>query len=209
MGTRASISRFLIAAALCAIGAGAAPAQVPQPELTLVAKERLFPLAALGVRGIKSGPDGRYYVLTTHQVVVFIADGTKVGEIPAPPAKGGKTDQFTYAEAFDVGRDGRIYVADRIANAIRVFTPDGASVLNLQFTSPTGVVALAGGEFAATNNSSNHLVSVYDLKGNEVRTFCDPVDLAATAEINQYLSTARLATDAASNIYVAFTYFPE
>jgi hypothetical protein len=174
-----------------------------------MAKDRLFPLAGLGVRGIKGGPDGRYYVLTTHVVVVFLADGTKVGEIPAPSAKGARADQFTYAEAFDVGRDGRIYVADRIANTLRVFTPDGASVLNVQFTSPTGIVALAGGEFAATTSIADHLVSVYDLKGTEVRTFCNPVDLAQTPAINQYLSTARLATDAASNVYVAFTYFPE
>jgi hypothetical protein len=209
MRTSASISRLLIAAALCALGAGAAHAQIPQPELPLISKERLFPLARFGVRGIKGGPDGRYYVLTAHVVVVFLADGTKVGEIPAPASKGGKVDQFTYGEAFDVGRDGLIYVADRIANTIRIFKPDGAPVLNLEFTSPTGVVALAGGEFAVTNNSGDHLVSVFDMKGSEVRTFCDPVEISKTPETNQYLSTARLATDAASDVYVAFTFFPE
>jgi hypothetical protein len=72
-----------------------------------------------------------------------------------------------------------------------------------------GIVALSNGEFAATNSTASHLISVYDMSGNEVRTFGEPVDFAETRESNQYLSIARLATDNASNIYVAFTYFPE
>jgi hypothetical protein len=209
MRTRASISRLLIAAALRAIVAGAMLAQVPQPELTLMAKDRLFPLAGAGVRGIKGGPDGRYYVLTAHSVIVFLADGTKVAEISTSPAKGSKAEGLSFAEAFDVGRDGRIYVADHGANTLRVFSPEGAPLLNIQFPSPTGIVALSGGEFAATTSTAEHLISVYDLKGAEIRTFCDPVDLAKTPEINQYLSIARLATDAASDIYLAYTFYPE
>ncbi len=206
MPTRASISRLLIAAALCALSAGAFRAQ---SELKLVAKDRLFPLVGIGDRGIKSGPDGRYYVLTPHDVIVFLADGTKVAEIPAPAPKGAKQDSLGYADAFDVGRDGRIYVADRSANELRIFTPAGAEVLNIQFPSPTGIVALTDGEFAAATSTAEHLVSVFDKKGSELRTFCDPVDIAEVPATNQYLSLARLATDAASNIYVAFTYFPE
>ncbi len=208
MRTRASISRLLIAAALCALAAGTSRAQL-QPELSLNAKRRVFPSLGPGVRGIKSGPDGRYYVLTAHSVLVFDAAGSKVGEIPAPSPKGKKADFLNFAEAFDVGGDGRIYVADRGANALRVFTPAGAPVLTITFPSPTGIVALSGGEVAAVTSTADHLVSVFDMNGAELRTFGDPVDLAETPAFNQYLSIARLATDAAGNIYVAFTFFPE
>jgi hypothetical protein len=206
MRKRACISRLLIAAACCGLVAGASHAQT---ELTLNAKSRLFPIAGPGVRGIKGGPDGRYYILTAHAVLVFDAAGSKVGEIPAPSPKGKKADVLNYAEAFDVGSDSRIYVADRGANALRVFTPAGAPVLTVSFPSPSGIVALSGGEFAAATSSAAHLVSVFDMNGAELRTFGDLVDLAATPAFNQYLSIARLATDATSNIYVAFTFFPE
>ena len=206
-------TRFLtlcgvISTALCALAAGTSRPQ-GQPELSLNAKRRLFTIAGTGVRGIKRGPDGRYYLLTLHSVMVFEATGSKVGEIPAPSANGKTVDALNYGEAFDVGADGRIYVADRGANALRVFTPAGTQVLSVSFPSPTGIVALSGGEFAATTSTAAHLVSVYDMSGTELRTFGDPVDLAETAESNHYLSTARLAADAASNIYLAFTYFPE
>src|SRR5580658_4534149 len=209
MRTHASISRLLIAATLCAAVVGALSAQMPQPELTLISKDRVFPLAGAGVRGIKGGPDGRYYVLTAHAVILFLADGTKVGEVPAPPTNGGKADPLNSAEAFDVGRDGRIYVADHGANTLRVFSPAGAPLLNIEFDSPTGIVALSGDEFAASSSTAENLISVYDLKGAEIRAFCNSVDLATTPQINQYLSIARLATDSASNIYLAYTYFPE
>jgi hypothetical protein len=206
MRTRTSISRSLIAAALCALLGGGLGAQ---NELSLNAKRRLFPSVGLGVRGIKGGPDGRYYVLTAHAVLVFDAGGSKSGEIPSPSAKGKKADGMNFAEAFDIGSDGRVYVADRGANALRVFSPAGAAVLTVSFPSPTGIVALSGGEFAATTSTAAHLISVFDMNGAELRTFGDPVDLAETPEFNQHLSIARLATDAASNIYVAFTFFPE
>jgi hypothetical protein len=208
MRTRASISRILIAAALCALAAGASRTQL-QPELSLNAKRRIFPVVGAGGRGIKVGPDGHYYLLTLHAVLVFEAAGTKVGEIPAPVAKGKNPAALNYAEAFDVGADGRVYVADRGANALRVFTAAGEQVLSVSFPSPTGIVALKDGEFAATTSAAAHLISVYDAHGTELRTFGDPVDFAETTTSNQYLSIARLATDAAGNIYIAFTYFPE
>ncbi|MFZ0818923.1 MAG: hypothetical protein WAM91_02565 [Candidatus Acidiferrales bacterium] len=199
----------VIASALCALVAGAARAQL-QPELSLNAKRRLFPIVGAGVRAIKSGPDGRYYLLTLHAVLVFNTTGTQIGEIPPPPVNGKKNpDALNYAEAFDVGADGRIYVADRGANALRVFTAAGARVLSVSFPSPMGIVALSGGEFAGATSTAKHLISVFDMSGTEVRTFGDPVDLAETPESNQYLSIARLATDTASNIYLAFTNFPE
>jgi hypothetical protein len=206
MRTRASISRLLIAAALCAVAAGTLRAQT---ELSLSAKSRLIPTVGLGVRGIKGGPDGRYYVLTVHSVLVFDAAGARIGEIPAPSPKGKKADVLNFAEAFDVGGDGRVYVADRGADALRIFTPAGAPVLTVSFPAPTGIVALSGGEFAAVTSKTHRLVSVFDMSGAELRTFGDLVDLAETPAFNQYLSIARLATDAASNIYIAFTFFPE
>jgi hypothetical protein len=209
MRTRSSISRIVIVSVLCALVAGGSRAQL-QPELSLSAKRRLFPIVGAGIRGIKTGPDGRYYILTLHAVMVFNATGTKVGEIPAPPVNGKKNqDALNYAEAFDVGADGRVYVADRGANALRVFSAAGEQVLSVSFPSPTGIVALSGGEFAGVTSTAAHLISVYDMSGAEVRTFGDPVDVAETPESNQYLSNARLATDTASNIYLAFTYFPE
>jgi hypothetical protein len=206
MRTRSFISRLLLTAALLFFAAGALHAQT---ELTLTAKRRLFPIAGLGVRGIRGGPDGKYYVLTPNSVWVLDASGAKTGESPAPAPKGKKPDVLNFAEAFDIAADGRIYVADRGANALRVFSPSGAPLLNISFPSPTGIVALSGGEFAAAASVSPHLVSVFDMNGAEVRTFGDPVDIAETPDSNKYLSTARLAADSASNIYLAFTFFPE
>ena len=185
MRRRASISRLLISLALCALAAGALPAQVPQTELSLNAKRRLFPSVGLGVRGIKGGPDGRYYVLTARAVLVFDAAGSKVEEVPAPPPPGKKADVLKYGEAFDIGDDGRIYVADRGANALRVFTPAGAPVLNVSFPSPTGIVALSGGEFAAATSMAAHLVSVFDMNGTEVRTFGDLVSEVCSSTLGR------------------------
>jgi len=208
MRTRSNACLLLIAAPLFAVAAGAVRPQA-QIELTLEAKKRLFPSLALGVRGTKLGPDGRYYILTAHSVLVFDAAGANLGEIPPRSPKDKNAAGLNYGEAFDVGSDGRIYVADRGANAIRVFSPAGELLASVTAPAPTGVVALAGGEFAVTSSTGDHLVSVYDMKGTQLRTFGDLVDLTDTPEYNRYLSVARLATDNAANIYLAFTFFPE
>lgn len=206
---RISFSRWFAAALLCAMVSAAVCAQTEQ-EKDLDARKRLFPEIATGALGVKRGPLGRYYVLISRGVQVFDTGGAKIAEIPSPAAGNKSAPALVYGVAFDVDSDGRVYVADRGGNALRVFSPGGAPLISVPFNSPTGITALPGGEFAASGVGGAHLVSVFNLQGKEVRTFGDPIDAVDdNATFNQFLNIGRVVSDAASNVYFAFNYFPE
>lgn len=143
-------------------------------------------------------------------VLVFRDDGTRVAQIPAPPAalrakaaaaasggtstapsattaagsgaagSGGATDAsatgatvaelqavppapplVVYGHDFDVDSQGRVFIADRAANAIKIFNPDGTPAGAIRVAAPTSVAALANGEVAVTSLRGAKLVTVY------------------------------------------------
>ncbi len=208
MRVRFPICRWFAAALLCALASLSVCAQVVEQDIT--ATKRLYPEIGAGVWSIKRGPAGHYYVLVGRSVLVFGDDQQKLAEIPKPPEKGFRgAPPLVYGVAFDVDPTGRVYVADRGANILRIFSPDGASLLNISFQSPTGIAVLPSGEIAAASTSSEHLITVFDARGRELRSIGDQVDFTENRTFNRFLNVGHIAADAANNIYFAFNYFPE
>jgi predicted DNA-binding WGR domain protein len=133
-----------------------------------------------------------------------------IGEL-GPSAAGASPSKalIAFGEDCDVDADGKIYVADRGANLIRVFSSDGAPGRSIAVKNPVAVAALPEGEVAVATLREPHLVIVFDKNGREVREFGDPEPIAEREELNRYLNIGRLATDAKGHLYYAFAYLPE
>ena len=194
----------------CAAGSAAA-----QDEGDLMARQRVFPSVGPGLRSIKRGADGRLYLLASPSpgLLVFDRQGQQVltvSELPGadPSAKTGRA-LITFGEDCDGDADGKIYVADRGANLIQVFSPDGTLLRSISVKNPIAVAALPEGEVAVGTLREPHLVIVFDKNGRDVREFGDPEPLAERQELNRYLNIGELATDAQGHLYYAFAYLPE
>jgi len=194
----------------CAAGSAAA-----QDEGDLMARQRVFPSVGPGLRSIKRGADGRLYLLASPSpgLLVFDRQGQQVltvSELPGadPSAKTGRA-LITFGEDCDGDADGKIYVADRGANLIQVFSPDGTLLRSIFVKNPIAVAALPEGEVAVGTLREPHLVIVFDKNGRDVREFGDAEPLAERQELNRYLNIGELATDAQGHLYYAFAYLPE
>jgi hypothetical protein len=160
------------------------------------------------VNALKRAPAGVYYILAAPASVisVYADDAKRLAPIPNANSKAAK---IVYAEDIDLDASGRLYVADRGANAIKVFRPDGSLDATIPVSAPTSIVSLPGGELAVETQRSDRLVDIIDAQGKLVRGFGDPSDLAGPAASNRFLSRGRLAGDPAGYIYFAFTYSPD
>jgi hypothetical protein len=104
---------------------------------------------------------------------IYNAEGTRIGQIPTAQARA-EVAAAAIKFAVDFDRDavsGRIYVADRGANAVKIYTPDGALEASVPVNAPMSVVALANGEFAVVTLRSDHLVRVMNEHGKLLRSF--------------------------------------
>jgi len=186
-----------------------------QEEGELIAKQRIFQGIGPGLRAIKRAADGRLYILAspTPGLVVFDSANKQVLSISELSASAGAGNAgqalLAFGEDCDADAEGRIYVADRGANAVRVFSADGAPLRSIPVKNPVTVAALPEGEIAVGTLREPHLVVVFDKNGKEVREFGDPEPLAEREELNRYLNIGQLATDAAGHLYYAFSYLPE
>jgi len=186
-----------------------------QTEGELTAKSRVFPSVGPGLRAIRRGNDGRVYVLQspTPGVIVFGEGAKAVLQVGAALAASSTTKvrpaNIIFGEDCDVGSDGSIYVADRGANQLLVFSSEGTLQRSIAVPSPLSVSALPDGEVAVTTLREPHLVVVYDKNGRDVREFGDPEPLSETPELNRFLSIGRLASDGKGRLYYGFAYVPE
>jgi DNA-binding beta-propeller fold protein YncE len=139
-------------------------------------------------------------------VRIYAPDGKPLGLVPASPSK---ASDVVYGQGMDVDTVGRVYVADRGSNAVRVYDSSGRLALSIPVSAPTSVAALPGGEFAVASARSARLVQVYDKQGKVVREFGDPSELADRADLNRFLNIGQIVTDSAGDIYYAFSYLPE
>ena len=206
------IVKVLAVLCLLACAAGSAAAQ---DEGDLTAKQRVFPGVGPGLRSVKRGADGRLYILASPSpgLLVFDAQGKQVlsiGELPVSDA-GAKTGRalITFGEDCDGAADGKIYVADRGANLVQVFSADGTLLRSIPVKNPVSIAALPESEVAVGTLREPHLVIVFDKNGRDVREFGDPEPLAEREELNRFLSSGELATDAQGHLYYAFAYLPE
>jgi len=204
------LGRSFVAAV--ALLAAAVPAQA-QAERELVARSCFICDAGVGVRAIARDAAGRYYVLTAPgpAILIYGADGKRTGTLPAKPTK---ENSIIFGDDLAFDSAGRLVVADRGANAIKIFPLDGAPPQVLPIATPTSVVPLSEGEFAVATLRSDRLITVLDVRGAALRAFGEPVLLATGSDrgvptLNRFLNIGRLATDPTGHLYYAFSYLPE
>jgi hypothetical protein len=204
-------------ASVCLLAACATIASA-QYEGELTAKRRLFPEIGAGLRAIKRGDSDKTYILSKQGLMVYDAKDHKVLTIgsaaaDAPASKttapGGPTPGLTFAEDFDVDATGQIYIADRAANLIVEYSSDGNRLKSFHVNSPLSVAALPDGEVAVATLHDSHLVVVFDKNGGDIRDFGELEEISSREDLNRYLNSGYLATDARGNIYYAFIYTPE
>jgi len=194
----------------CACGSA-----VAQEESELTAKQRILPGIGPGLRTMKRGADGRYYVLASPTPGLMVFDGAgkqllSISELAPSTAGASKSHALiAFGEDCDVDAEGKIYVADRGVNLVRVFSPAGEPLHSIAVKDPVSVAALPEGEVAVATLREPHLVMVFDGNGKEVREFGDPEPIAERAELNRFLNTGYLATDLLGHLYYAFAYLPE
>lgn len=193
---------MLLAAAL----AGSLGAQV-ELETPLDARRRILPGIGPGAKALHRDAAGRYFVLAAPAtaVQVFEADGKSAGQIPPAASRG---NSIAFAEDFALDLAGKICVADRGGNAVRIFTPDGNAALSLDVSSPISVAFFPEDEVAVVSLKSDRLVQVFSARsGKQLRTFGNPIEVAEHPEVNRQLNLGRLVTDASGHLYYSFTYF--
>ncbi len=202
-----------IIAGLCLLGC-VAGWSLAQDEGELTAKRRLFPGLGPGLRAVKRGADGNYYVLTAPAPAasVFDAAGKLLKKVPAYDGGNGPWNaqlaSIVFGEDLDVDAAGTVYVADRAANSIKIWEADGSAHV-LPVNAPVSVAAMPEGEIAVATLHEPHLVIVFDKKGRDIREFGDPEPITERVELNRFLNIGQLATDAQGHLYYAFPYMPE
>ncbi|HTC66844.1 MAG TPA: hypothetical protein VK685_06900 [Candidatus Acidoferrum sp.] len=212
---------FISGVALCLLAFAAAIASAQsedeiasrQYQGELTAKRRLFPEVGVGLRAIKRSDGDRTYVLSSQGLMVFDAKDHKLLTIGSPAAdvSASKTTPpgASFAEDFDVDGTGQIYVADRAANLMVVYSADGNRLKSFHVNAPLSVAALPDGEVAVTTLHDPQLIQVFDKNGRDIRDFGELEEISSREDLNRYLNSGYLATDARGNIYYAFIYTPE
>jgi hypothetical protein len=214
-----NIAKFLskCCVSVCLLAATAAIASA-QYEGELTAKRRLFPEVGMGLRAIKRGDSDKTYVLGSQGVMVFDAKDHKLltigsasadGSAAKTSAPGATVAGQSFAEDFDVDGAGQIYVADRAANLIVEYSADGNRLKSFHVNAPLSIAALPDGEVAVATLHESRLILVFDKNGRDIRDFGELEEISSRQDLNRYLNSGYLASDARGNIYYAFIYAPE
>src|ERR1700676_2255353 len=203
-----------IPAALCVLVCLTGTSHAKDLEDQLTAKVRILPTIGPGLRAVKVGADGNTYVLTApaSYVSVFGKDGKLIKNVPSYAETAGPASQelraIRFGESMDVDASGTVYVADRAANAIKIWDAAGNARM-AQVNAPLSVAALPDGETAVSTLRDPHLVIVFDKNGRDVREFGDPEPLTDRTDLNRFLNIGQLATDAQGHLFYGFAYTPE
>src|ERR1700676_2596524 len=129
-----------------------ATSQEPEVDDQLTANRRLFTPIGPGLRALRRGADGKYYVLATPAagLVVFDAQGKQRTVIGAPPAESAATKPdrpaIASGEGCDVDAQAHMYVVDRGSNLVHEFSLDGRLLHSIPVPAPLAVAALPDGE---------------------------------------------------------------
>jgi len=178
-------------------------------EVALTARARVFPDVGPGLGALKRDAAGRYYILAAPGkfVAIYSTEGKRTGQVPAAAASGRAA--IVYAADLDLDSAGRIYVADRGANAVKIFAADGSFATPIAVAAPTSVAALGGGEIAVTTLRPERLVSIYNEQGKLVRSFGDLAEMAQGAEASKRMNPGWVCGDGRGDIFYAFLFLPE
>src|SRR5256885_6353121 len=191
-------SRRTAVAALCLMACFARPTFGQDGE-QLTANRRLLPNIGPGLRAVKVGADGRTYVLASPSpgLLVFDAQNKQVLAIEGVAA-GTKSlnAALTFGEDCDVDDAGRIYIADRGANLVQVFSPEGALLRSMRVEAPLSVAVLPEGEVAVAALREPPFGVVFGKKGRDVGGVCGPGQLPGRGGLKRFLYIGRLARGA-------------
>ena len=198
----------------------AAYGAVAQVDGELVAKRRVYAPIGPGLKAVRHGADGKFYVLASPNpgLIVFSPEGKKLlamkessGLAPAALEELRKSGEVLtqFGEDCDVDSDGNIYVADRGANAVQVYAKEGRLLKTIPVNAPVAVAALPDNEVAVATFRDPSLVVVFNKDGRRVREFGDPDVLTERRELNRFLNIGELASDDQGHLYYGFNYYPE
>jgi hypothetical protein len=209
-GMHRSTRYYAFAAAMIGllVAAPARPIWGQQLRTSLEARTHVFPTIGPGIIALKRDSSGRYYVIARPATIISIYDsnGNLTGQIPNANSQGAI---IKYAVDIDLSPDGLLFVADRGANAVEIFKPDGSLVAKAPVNAPTSLVALSNGQFAVTSLTSDRLVQIRDENGKLVRSFGDPSDITDDAEKKSLMEWGKISGDSADDIYFALTSVPD
>ena len=191
-----------------------------QVDADLVAKRRLFAPVGPGLKQIREGADGKIYVLASPSpgLVVYSPEARRLltmreaSGLPAAAlaeAKASGEVLVEFGEDCDVDADGTIYIADRAANNIQVYSKEGRHLRAVPVNAPVAVAAMLEGEVAVGTMQQEALVTVFDKNGRLVREFGNPETLTGRGDLNRFLNLGELSSDGQGYLYYGFKYFPE
>jgi len=202
------LRRITLVVSVALFAASAQPVSAQDQAFTreIQARARVFPEIGPGVSAIKRDDAGHYYILAAPATAIAIygADGSRLGQIPSANSRGAR---ILYASDFDIDAEGRLFVADRGANAVNIFNADGSPLATVHVAAPLSVVALSNREFAAACLHSNQLVSIFDAQGALTRSFGDVP--ASSQSDDVLLSHGRLYGDGKGQVYFVFSDLPD
>jgi len=185
-----------------------------QVDDQLTARRRVFKPIGPGLRAVKRGQDGKYYVLASPGVGVAVFDEKEKqltvigGPAAAATEKAGQTSAG-FGEDCDVDARGNVYVVDRGQNLVVEYSAGGKVLRSIPVRAPLSVAVLPEGEVAVSTQREQHLITVFGPDGKVVREFGEPEDFSSRQEINRLLGEGRLATDVQGRLYYAYTFRPE
>ena len=190
-------------------------AQTAEPEIR--ARARVFPDVGAGLIGIKRDAAGHYYAVASpaNTVLILSASGKRIGEIPnatvqtAASLDPKKNPKIIFAADFDVDSGGRVLVADRGANNVKIFAPDGSLAGVIPIPAPTSIAALPGDELTVTSLRYRWLMGIYRYAGTLVRAIGDPADFTHGADARHTPDLGRVSSDSAGNLYFVFFFLPD
>jgi hypothetical protein len=211
LGAFAALILFLLATVYLAPSAG------QNAPLEIRARGRVFPDVGAGLIAIKRDAAGRYYVVASpaNTVLIFSAAGKRIGQIPdastqdSTPQDARKNSKVMFAVDLDVDSGGRVLIADRGANAVKIFAPDGSLFRAIPIPAPTSVAALPGDEFAVTSLRYRWLMGIYGYGGTLVRAIGQPEDFKHGADASHAPDLGRVSSDPAGNLYFVFLFLPD
>lgn len=187
-------------------------------EQCLAPRARILPDVGAGLRAIRRGPSGNYYVLTAPgaAAVIYSPDGKRIGQVPALSSPRSSLDSsILNGSDLQVDSAGRVYIADLAANAVKIYSARGIIIGKIRVLAPLSVEPLPDGQVAVASLYSKHLVDVYDdARGELYRSFgditgpvekCDPDILSCTEQPQDAQPTTNrpwFYGDSAGNVYV-------
>src|SRR5260221_4023307 len=135
--------KFLAADALTCVLAPGLASTASEVDDHLMARRRVFPSIGPGLRALRHGRDGKYYLLASPNVgiAVFDAQEKQLTVIGAPLTSPGSdkaaNPPISFAEDCDVDAQGNLYVADHGYNLVYGLSPACAPLRSMQVDCPT------------------------------------------------------------------------